>query len=37
LEKAEEAIRQSVAQDPEQIEAFRRRRADTQRKITRLG
>jgi hypothetical protein len=34
--KAEEAIRQSLAQDPAQIEALRRRRVDTQRKVTRL-
>jgi len=34
--KAEDAIRQSLAQDPEQIDGLRRRRADTERKITRL-
>jgi site-specific DNA recombinase len=34
--KAEEVIRESLAQDPEQIEALRRRRGETQRKVTRL-
>ena len=36
LDKAAEAVRRSLTEDPIRIEALRQRRAETQRKITRL-
>ena len=36
LDRAAEAVRRSLTDDPGQMEALRRRRAETQRKITRL-
>ncbi len=36
LDRAAEAVRRTLADAPEQIEALRQRRAETQRKITRL-
>ncbi len=36
LDKAAEAVRRTLAEDPRQIEGLRQRRAETQRRITRL-